>query len=67
MADITSGIPENADKIRAVFDSKIDAVDESDAAKSLLEACRRISHPIIGGVIDFLSKRLPSLNSANDK
>ena len=67
VADITSQIPENADKIRAVFDSKIDAVGESDATKSLLEACRRISPPIIGGVIDYLSKGLPSLNSANDK
>ena len=54
--DITSRIPSDADKIRAVFDKKIDAVGESDATAALLEACRRIPNPIIGSVMDILSK-----------
>ena len=56
VADITNGIPSNADKIRAAFDIKIDAVGESNATAALLEACRRIPNPIIGGVMDILSK-----------
>jgi hypothetical protein len=53
--DITSGIPNHADKIRAVFNKKIDAVGESAAATALLEACRSIPDPIIGGVMDILT------------
>ena len=56
VADITSAIPSHADKIRAVFNKKIDAVGERAATAALLEACRRIPHPIIGGVMDILSK-----------
>ena len=53
--DITSGIPNHPDKIRAVFNKKIDAVGEGDAAAALLEACSQIPHPIIGSVMDILS------------
>ena len=56
VADITGGIYNDADKIRAVFDKKIDAAGENAAVAALLEACRRIPHPIIGGVMDILSK-----------
>ena len=65
--DITSRIPSNADKIRAVFNKKINAVGESAATKALLEACTRLPHPIIGGVMDILSQGVPSLGSANNK
>ena len=53
---ITSRIPNDADKIRAVFNNKIDAVGESAATAALLEACKCIPNPIIGGVMDILSK-----------
>jgi hypothetical protein len=53
---ITTGITSDADKIRAVFDKKISAVGQRAASKSLLEACRCIPHPIIGGVMDSLLK-----------
>ena len=56
---ITSGIPNRADKIRAVFNKKIDDIGERAATEALLQACRRIPHPIIGGVMDSLSKRIP--------
>ena len=65
--DITSRIPSNADKIRTVFNKKISAVGESAATKALLEACKSVPHPIIGGVMDILSKGIPSLGSANNK
>ena len=65
--DITSRIPSNADKIRAVFNKKINAVGESAATEALLEACRRLPHPINGGVMDILSTPMPSLGSANKK
>ena len=54
--DITSGIPNHADKIRAVLNKTIDAVGERDALEVLLEACRRIRYPIIGSVMDVLSQ-----------
>ena len=53
---ITTGIPSEADKIRAVFDNKIRVVGKRAAMEALLEACRCVPYPIIGGVMDSLSK-----------
>ena len=53
---ITTGIASEADKIRAVFDNKIRAAGKHAANKALLKACGRIYDPIIGGVMDSLSK-----------
>ena len=53
---ITTGITSEADKIRAVFDNKIRAVGKRAATQALLKACRSIPDPIIGGVMDSLSK-----------
>ena len=53
---ITDGMPSKADKIRAVFDNKFNAVGKRAAIQALLEACKCISDPIIGGVMDSLSK-----------
>ena len=53
---ITNPMPSEPDKIRAVFDKKTSAVGERAATQALLEACKRISDPIIGGVMDSLSK-----------
>jgi ankyrin repeat protein len=50
----TNGMPSEADKIRAVFETKKGAVGERDAVKALLKACKRIPKPIIGGVMDNL-------------
>jgi hypothetical protein len=52
---ITTGIPSHCDKIRAVFENKIRAVGQRAAIENLLEACRSIPDPIIGGVMDSLS------------
>jgi hypothetical protein len=52
----TTGIGSHADKIRALFDKKINDVGEGDAKKALLQACSCIPNPIIGGVMESLSK-----------
>jgi ankyrin repeat protein len=51
---ITHRMSSEADKIRAVFDKKTKAVGERAATQSLLKACKRLSDPIIGGVMDSL-------------
>lgn len=55
MTAITSEIPSLADKIRAVYNKKIDAVGERAATVALLQACKDIPDPIFGSVMDILS------------
>ena len=56
MVGITNQMRSEPDKIRAVFDKRTNAVGERAATQALLEACKRISDPIIGGVMGNLSK-----------
>jgi hypothetical protein len=53
---ITDGMPSKADKIRVIFDKKVSAVGQYAATQALLDACKSISDPIIGGVLDSLFK-----------
>ena len=58
--NITTQVPSVANKIRAIFNKKINTVGEElqvALQEALLEeACRHIPHPIIGNVISSQSK-----------
>ena len=49
---MTSEIPHNAGKLRAVFEGKRNGVGQRDAEAALLKACENITMPIIGAVLD---------------
>ena len=55
VTNMTSGIPHNAGKLRAVFEGKRHKVGQRDAAAALLKACENISMPIIGVVLDKIA------------
>lgn len=53
---ITAQIHNDAGKLRAVYESKVKAVGRGNATAALVEACRNIPHPIIGAVMDEITK-----------